>query len=44
MILECARSEDVGATLFELMGLELPEKAEGRVLSEILVSRTGRKE
>jgi predicted AlkP superfamily pyrophosphatase or phosphodiesterase len=42
--LECARSEDVGATFFELMGLELPEEAEGRVLHEILASRTGHEE
>jgi hypothetical protein len=38
--LESARAEDVGATLFELMGLELGEEAEGRVLREILGSRT----
>ena len=37
--LESARAEDVGATFFELLGLELGEEAEGRVLREILDSR-----
>ncbi len=31
-IITTARAEDVGATLFELLGLNLPEHAEGRSL------------